>query len=115
MQPDISGMVDETQAVEERLEKIETPRSRSDQNDTLWIKNIDLDCGDTSFDTIRISERWRDPETNRVITRFKDESNEYDHREGFTVKWSAQKFIIKPGQTMRMPRFLGEHYASITY
>jgi hypothetical protein len=116
MQPDTWGMVqDPEQKLEERLEKIEPQRSRQDQNDILYVKNVDKECSDISYDVMRITEKWRDPDPEsrrRVITRFRDITNSYDHSKGFTVKWSGQPFSIPPGQVMRLPRYIGEHYAS---
>lgn len=101
MQPDI----------EERLERIETPTQKNNENDTLWIKNIDEGCNEDTYDSIRVSERWRDPESGRILTTFKDVNYHFNHADGFQVRWSGQPFTIKPGVTMRMPRFLGEHFA----
>lgn len=116
MQPDITGMVqDPAELAEERLEKIEPQTARQDQNDMLYVKNIDVDCDDMTYDTIRITEKWRDPDPEaqrRVITRFRDVTNRYNHNEGFTVKFSNHPFTIPPGAVMRMPRYIGEHYAS---
>lgn len=113
MQPDTYGMVQtDPGLLEERLEKIEPPRPRNDQNDTLWIKNIDVDCSDRTFEPVRVSERWRDPESGRTVTSFKDVTFQFEHSEKFQVRWSGQTFSIKPGEVARMPRFLGEHFAT---
>lgn len=111
--PDTYGMV-QTDAgqIEERLEKIEAPKPKNDQNDTLWIKNIDDDCHDQTYEPVRVSERWRDPESGRIVTSFKDIIYKFDHSEKFQVRWSGQVFSIKPGEVARMPRFLGEHFAT---
>lgn len=111
--PDTYGMVQtDPGQLEERLEKIETPKPKNDQNDTLWVKNIDTDCHDQTYEPVRVSERWRDPESGRIVTNFKDVIYQFDHSEKFQVRWSAQIFSIKPGETARMPRFLGEHFAT---
>ncbi len=101
------------QADEERLERIPSaPQDKNNENDTLWVKNIDTDCHDVTYDSVRVSERWRDPESGRVLTQFKDVSNDFEHAEGFQVRWSGQPFTLKPGETARMPRFLAEHFAT---
>lgn len=96
---------------EERLERIETPKNKNNENDTVTVKNIDIDCHDVTYDSVRVSERWRDPESGRVLTQFKDQSYQFDHIEGFQVRWSGQPFTLKPGEMARMPRFLAEHFA----
>lgn len=104
-----------TQAdTEERLERIELPKTKdqSNENDTLWVKNIDEDCHDTTYDSVRLAERWRDPESGRVLTQFKDMALTFDHSEGFQVRWSGQPFTVAPGQVAKMPRFLAEHFAN---
>lgn len=102
-----------TQADEERLERIPTaPTQKNNENDTLWVKNIDEDCHDITYDSVRMSERWRDPESGRVMTQFKDVEFTFEHADGFQVRWSGQPFTIKPGATARMPRFLAEHFAT---
>jgi hypothetical protein len=101
------------QADEERLERIQPAiQDKNNENDTLWVKNIDEDCHDITYDSVRVSERWRDPESGRVMTQFKDVSYEFEHAEGFQVRWSGQPFTLKPGETARMPRFLAEHFAT---
>lgn len=98
--------------VEERLERLSPQQTnKNNENDTLWIKNIDNDCHDTTYDSVRVSERWRDPESGRVLTQFKDISYTFEHVDGFQVRWSGQPFTLKPGETARMPRYLGEHFA----
>ena len=100
-----------TQADEERLERIQPNTQKNNENDTLIVKNIDDDCHDVTYDSVRVSERWRDPESGRVVTQFKDVSYQFDHIDGFQVRWSGQPFTLKPGEVARMPRFLGEHFA----
>lgn len=97
--------------LEERLERIDTPKQTKNENDTLWIRNIDEGCSEDTYDSVRISERYRDPESGRILTTFKDVSYHFNHGDGFQVRWSGQTFTIKPGETMRMPRFLAEHFA----
>lgn len=114
MQPDVYGMVQQQDAVEERLEKIEAPKVRKDTNDIVYIMNIDTDCFDTTYDVIRTTEKWVDknPESRgRVITRFRDITTVFKHQEGFTVKFSNQPITIPPGQVMKLPRYIAEHYA----
>jgi len=113
MHPDTYGMVQtDSGQPEERLEKIETPKPRNDENDTLWIKNIDTDCYDTTYEPVRVSERWREPESGRIKVSFRDHVYSFEHGEKFQVRWSGQVFSIKPGEVARMPRFLGEHFAT---
>jgi hypothetical protein len=112
MQPSTLGMVQDDQPLEERLEKIETPKAQTDQNDRLLIKNIDINCNDHEWSTIRVTERWRNPETGQQVVRFKDQSSEFNHADGFTVKWSGTPITLKPGEQKWMPRFIGKHYAS---
>lgn len=101
------------QADEERLERIPAaPTQKNNENDTLWVKNTDTECHDTTYDSVRVSERWRDPESGRVLTQFKDISYTFEHADGFQVRWSGQPFTLKPGETARMPRFLAEHFAT---
>lgn len=100
-------------ADEERLERLDNrPTNQNNENDTLTIKNVDTDCSDVTYDAVRVSERWRDPESGRVLTQFKDMSYQFEHADGFQVRWSGQPFTLKPGETARMPRFLGEHFAT---
>lgn len=111
MQP--NGMVMEPGAVEERLEQIRPQQRRDDSNDIWFVKNIDLNCSMRTWDTIRITEKWRDTSEEgrgRVVTKFRDVSSQYDHAEGFTVKWSNQPITIKPGEIKRMPKYIAEHY-----
>lgn len=96
---------------EERLERIETPKQQNNENDTLWITNIDTGCSEDTYDSVRVSERWRDPESGRILTTFKEQNYHFNHADGFQVRWSGQPFTLKPGETARMPRFLGEHFA----
>lgn len=113
MQPDTFGMVQTDPGnVEERLEKVEAPKPKNNQNDTLWIKNIDIDCHDTTYEPVRVSERWRNPETGQMVTQFRDITYEFDHFEKFQVRWSGRVFSIPPGETAKMPRFLAEHFAT---
>ena len=107
MQPDTA-----VTEIEERLERIDAPNTnKNNENDTLHIKNIDTDCHDVTYDSVRVSERWRDPESGRVLTQFKDIAYTFEHSDGFQVRWSGRAFNIPPGETRKMPRFLGEHFA----
>lgn len=99
------------QDVEERLERIEQPTQKNNENDTLYVMNIDEGCSDDTYDAVRVSERWRDPESGRVLTTFKEVNYHFNHAEGFQVRWAGQPFTLKPGETAKMPRFLGEHFA----
>lgn len=110
MQPNDIAIVTED---EERLERIDKPQSanKNNENDMLSITNIDTDCHDITYDSVRVSERWRDPESGRVLTQFKDVSYTFEHKDGFQVRWSGRAFTIPPGETRKMPRFLGEHFA----
>jgi hypothetical protein len=96
---------------EERLERIETPVQKNNENDTLYVKNIDESCNDDTYDSVRVSERWRDPESGRILTTFKEVNYNFNHSDGFQVRWAGQPFTLKPGETAKMPRFLGEHFA----
>jgi len=96
---------------EERLERIETPTQKNNENDTLYITNIDMDCSEDTYDSIRVSERFRDQESGRIVTSFKDINYHFNHADGFQVRWSGQPFTLKPGETAKMPRYLGEHFA----
>lgn len=96
---------------EERLQRIETPTNKNNENDTLYVKNTDLECNEITYDSVRVSERWRDPESGRVVTQFKDVSYQFDHSKGFQVRWSGQPFTVQPGEIAKMPRFLAEHFA----
>jgi hypothetical protein len=96
---------------EERLERIETPVQKNNENDTLYITNIDTDCSEDTYDAVRVSERWRDPESGRIITTFKELNYHFNHADGFQVRWAGQPFTLKPGETAKMPRYLGEHFA----
>jgi hypothetical protein len=96
---------------EERLERIETPTQKNNENDTLTITNIDTDCSEDTYDSIRVSERFRDQESGRIVTNFKDISYHFNHADGFQVRWSGQPFTLKPGESAKMPRYLGEHFA----
>jgi hypothetical protein len=97
---------------EERLERIEQPTSKTNENDTLYIKNVDTDCNDDTYDSVRVSERWRDPESGRVVTTFKEQNYHFNHADGFQVRWAGRPFTLKPGETAKMPRYLGEHFAT---
>lgn len=96
---------------EERLERIEQPTQKNNENDTLYVINIDTDCSDDTYDAVRVSERFRDTESGRVLTTFKELNYHFNHRDGFQVRWAGQPFTLKPGETAKMPRFLGEHFA----
>jgi hypothetical protein len=115
MQPDTWGMVQETPSdIGERLEKIEPTRPQTDQNDILYVHNIDIGCSDITYDTLRMTEKWRDPDPEsrrHIVTRFRDVTNKYDHSKGFTAKLSNHPFTIPPNGTMRLPRYIGQHYA----
>lgn len=101
MQPDL----------EERLERIDQPKQVNNENDTLYITNVDTDCSEDTYDSVRVSERFRDQESGRVVTQFKELNYHFNHADGFQVRWSGTPFDIKPGETKKMPRFLGEHFA----
>lgn len=101
MQPDL----------EERLERIDTSEPKDTSNDTLYITNIDMDCDQDTYDNVRVSERYRDPESGRILTQFKDIPFHFNHHDGFQIRWAGQPFTLKPGETAKMPRYLGEHFA----
>jgi hypothetical protein len=101
MQPDL----------EERLERIDENPQKNSENDTLYITNIDTECSEDTYDSVRVSKRFRDTESGRVITTFEDISYHFNHADGYQVRWAGQPFTLKPGETAKMPRFLGEHFA----
>jgi hypothetical protein len=100
------------QDLEERLERIEQPTSKTNENDTLYVKNVDIDCAEDTYDSVRVSERFRDPESGRILTTFKELNFHFNHADGFQVRWAGQPFTLKPGETAKMPRYLGEHFAT---
>lgn len=101
MQPDL----------EERLERIDTSAPKDTSNDRLTVVNIDVDCSEDSYDNIRVSERYRDMESGRILTQFKEVPLHFNHATGFQVRWSGQPFTILPGQSRVWPRYLAEHFA----
>lgn len=97
--------------LEERLERIEQPKQVNNENDTLYVENIDTECSDDTYDSVRVSERFRDAESGRVVTQFKELNYHFNHSAGFQVRWAGQPFTLKPGEQAKMPRFLAEHFA----
>lgn len=97
--------------LQERLERIEQPKQVNNENDTLYIKNIDVGCSDEDFDSVRVSERFKDLESGRIVTSFKELNYHFKHAEKYQVRWSGTPFDLKPGEVKKMPRFLGEHFA----
>lgn len=115
MEPSVAGMVQDQGAaiIEERLERVTPQTKRDDSNDIWYVKNIDENCSEYSWDTIRITEKWKDNSEEgrgRMVTRFRDITSKYDHAQGFTVKWSNQPITIKPGEVKRLPKYIADHY-----
>lgn len=86
------------------------PDYKEHEQDIMLVRNIDVDCEDTSVDIVKTTRRIRDSETGAEITEYLELTDECDHSKYFQVKWGGQRFRIAPGQTRRMPRFIAEHF-----
>mgnify|MGYP001585984974 FL=1 len=85
---------------------------KSDPQDILIVKNIDVDCSEISSDVLPVTRRLVDPETGQASTIYDQVVEEYNHKDYFQCKFSGKPFRIKPGETRRMPRFIAEdHFA----
>jgi hypothetical protein len=84
--------------------------AKDNPNDTLLVRNIDIDCTDHSVDFLKTTRVVIDEDGNR-LTEFIEIPFEFDHAEEFQVRWGGQKFRIAPGDTRKMPRHIAEHYA----
>ena len=96
---------------DQQLVPIEKPVERESEHDTLLVRNIDTDCDEVTFDTVRVTQRVRDPETGQVFTQFPEITFEFDHSKYFEVRWGGKPFRLAPGETKRMPRFIANHFA----
>ena len=85
---------------------------KSDPQDILIVKNIDVDCNEISSDVLPVTRSLVDPETGQRSTIYDQVVEEYNHKDYFQCKFSGKPFRIKPGETRRMPRFIAEdHFA----
>lgn len=84
---------------------------KTDPQDIILVKNIDVDCAESTQDIVRTSRKVRDPETDQITTVYEEQMEEWNHADFFQVKWSGHPHRIRPGETRRMPRYIAEHYA----
>jgi hypothetical protein len=87
-----------------------TPTQKENPQDILIVRNIDTDCNHVEYQTARRSTRTVDDE-GRVTSGYTDDVEEVPHNLYFQVKWSGQRFRIKPGDTRLYPRYIAEHFA----
>lgn len=80
-------------------------------NDLLIVKNIDTNCTDISSDVVRTSRRLQDPESGKYYTEYYEKQEEWDHRNGFRVKWDNHPHTLAPNEERVMLRYLAEHFA----
>ena len=85
---------------------------KSDPQDILIVKNIDVDCQEISTDVLPVTRVVIDSETGQRSTIYDQVVEEFNHAEYFQVKFSGKPFRVFPGKTRLMPRFIAEdHFA----
>ena len=84
-------------------------------DDTLIVHNIDVDCNDVTVEyKKKISYGAGDAPLGMAPQKEAEEEDvmyEFNHSEGFQVMYGGNIFNIRPGETRRLPRYIGEHYA----
>lgn len=78
--------------------------------ETVLVANIDIGCNETSVDIVKVSNRIVDDEGN-VASQIYDKHEEWKHTDYFQVKYDGKPYIIEPGKTKHLPRFVAEHFA----
>jgi hypothetical protein len=78
--------------------------------ETVLVANIDIACDESSVDIVKVSNRVVDDEGN-VASQIYDKHEEWQHADHFMVKYDGKPYIIEPGKTKHLPRFVAEHFA----
>ena len=78
--------------------------------ESVMVTNIDLGCGETTVDIVKVSNRIVDDEGN-VSTQIYDKHEEWGHADFFQVKFDGKPYRIAPGKVALLPRFVAEHFA----
>ena len=85
---------------------------KSDPQDILIVKNIDVGCQEVSTDVVPVTRIVVDQETGQRSTIYDQQVEEYRHADYFQCKYSGKPFRVRPGETRLMPRFIAEdHFA----
>lgn len=81
------------------------------EQDLIKVVNIDTNCSHISYDTVKRPETVFDEMNQPIYTAYHEESEAFDHSQGFRVKWGGKYHMIAPGKSKIYPRYLAEHYA----
>lgn len=87
-----------------------TVDAATDSYTPVIVANIDIGCNETSVDIIKVSNRVVDDEGN-VSTQIYDKQEQWNHKDYFRVKFDGKPYMIEPGKTKPLPRFVAEHFA----
>lgn len=79
-------------------------------NDILILHNIDVDCHDSQIEYRRKIVSAIDEDGNHTSDS-QDIPYGFDHSIGFQTMYEGQVFAIRPGETRRLPRYVGEKFA----